>query len=196
MHLLVDALRARVTGSPSQVTLQEASAIPYASLGVRIDGGAEFLIVLATDAPHSRLWAAGKSIALQTDDGRIVRTSGLAHNLSGISGDVGVPISPLDALKQRGSKRTLLYDFADLNAYSIKTACSTTRLGHENIRILGKTIPTQRVEESCRADALRWSFVNTYWMGEKSGMVWKSIQYVHPRLGPVATEILRPPESK
>lgn len=196
MHLLFDAVRARVTGDSSQVTLQQASAVPYASLGVRIGGGSEFLIVLATDTPHSRLWAAGRSIALQTDGGRIVRTSGLAHNLSGVNGDVGVPIPPLDALKQRGDKRTLLYDFADLNAYSVKVTCRTSRLGHENIRILGKTIPTQRIEESCHADALRWSFVNTYWAGEKSGMVWKSIQYIHPRLGPVATEILRPPENK
>jgi hypothetical protein len=196
-HLLVDALRNAVTGpGPSAVTLGQAAAIPYASLGVRIGDGSQFLIVLAMDAPHSRLWTAGKAIALQTDDGRIVRTSGLAHNLSGVSGQSGVPISPRDALKQRGGTRTLLYDFADLNAYSVKTVCRTTNLGRETITVLGKAIPTLHVEESCHADALGWSFVNTYWMGAKSGMVWKSIQYVHPQLGPISTEILRPPKSE
>lgn len=197
MHLLVDAVRNTVMDSgSSKVTLQQAAAIPYASLGVRVDGGSEFLIVLAMDGPHSKLWTAGKVIALQTDDGRIVRTSGLAHNLSGVNGDLGVPVSPLDALKQKSGKRTLLYDFADLNAYSVKTVCQTSTLGHESISILGKAIPTIRVEESCRAAALNWSFVNTYWVGDKSGMVWKSIQYVHPRLGSISTEILRPPESR
>jgi len=195
-HLLVGALRDSITGSSStSVTLKEAAAVPYASLGVRIGGGSQFLIVLAMDAPHSRLWAAGKAIALQTDDGRIVRSSGLEHNLSGVTGDLGAVVSPLEALKQHNGKRTLVYDFADLNAYSIKVICQTVRQGRENIQILGKTIPTVHVEESCRANALNWSFVNTYWVGEKSGMVWKSIQYIHPRLGSISTEILRPPES-
>ncbi len=193
-HLLVQALRNAIAGpGPSKVTLQQAAAIPYASLGVRIGSGSEFLIVLALDGRHSKLWTAGKTVALQTDDGRIVRTSGLAHNLSGVSGDLGAAVSPLDALRQHGGKRILLYDFADLNAYSVKTVCRMGTLGSENIQILGKAIPTTRVEESCRADALGWSFVNTYWVGAKSGMVWKSVQYIHPRLESVSTEILRPP---
>lgn len=194
--LLFGALRNMVTGpGPQPVTLQQAAAIPYASMGVRINGGSEILIVMVIDAPHSRLWTAGKAIAVQTDDGRIVRTSGFANNLSGVSGDLGAPVSPLDAVRRRNGQRTLLYDFADLNAYSVKTACQTATKGQENIQILGKAIPTVRIEESCRADALDWSFVNTYWVGAQSGMVWQSVQHIHPRLGPITTEILRPPET-
>lgn len=196
MGLLLGAARnAFAGGEAAPVTLKEAGAVPYASLGVRVNGGKEVLIVLVTDAPHSRLWTAGKTIALQTDDGRIVRSSGFANNLSGVSGDLGAAVSPLDALRRRDGARTLLYDFADLNAYSVKTVCRATSRGHENIQILGKAIPTQRIEETCRAEALDWSFTNTFWVGEKSGMVWQSVQHIHPRLGPISTEILRPPET-
>jgi hypothetical protein len=194
--LLFGALRNAVAGpGPKPVTLQQAAAIPYASMGVRLDGGSEILIVMVVDAPHSRLWTAGKAIAIQTDDGRIVRTSGFTSNLSGVAGDLGAPVSPLDAVRRRDGERTLLYDFADLNAYSVKVVCRTAKRGRENIQILGKAIPTIRIEESCRAEALDWSFVNTYWVGVQSGMVWQSVQHIHPRLGPVTTEILRPPET-
>lgn len=196
MGLLIGAARNVFTGAgPTHVTLKQAAAVPYASLGVRVDDGPEVLIVLVTDAPHSRLWTAGKTIAVQTNDGRIVRTSGLPKNLSGIGGDLGAEVSPIDALRRREGTRTLLYDFADLNAYSVKTVCQTTPQGHENIQILGKAIPTERIAEDCRADALGWSFTNTFWVGEKSGLVWQSVQHIHPRLGPVTTEILRPPET-
>jgi hypothetical protein len=77
----------------------------------------------------------------------------------------------------------------------VKTVCQTVRKGRENIEILGKAIPTIRIEEACRADALDWSFVNTYWAGAQSGMVWQSVQHIHPQLGPITTEILRPPEN-
>lgn len=197
MGLVFNAARTAFSDpGPSSVSLKEAGAVSYASLGVRVDGGQEVLIVLVTDAPHSQLWTAGKLMALQTDDGRIVRTSGFTNNLSGVSGDMGAAVSPLDALHRRDGERTLLYDFADLNAYSIKTVCRAAPHGHENIEILGKAIPTERVEETCRADALDWSFTNTYWVGEKSGMVWQSIQHIHPRMGPISTEILRPPEAR
>jgi hypothetical protein len=194
--LLFGAVRNIVTGpGPQPVTLQQAAAVPYASMGVRINGGSEILIVMVIDAPHSRLWTAGKAIAVQTDDGRIVRTSGFANNLSGVSGDLGAPVSPLDAVHHRDGKRTLLYDFADLNAYSVKTVCHAVSRGRETIQILGKAIPTIRIEETCRADALDWSFVNTYWAGAESGMVWQSVQHIHPSVGPITTEILRPPET-
>lgn len=194
--LLFGAVRNIVTGpGPQPVTLQQAASVPYASMGVRINGGSEILIVMVIDQSHSRLWTAGNAIALQTDDGRIVRTSGFTNNLSGVSGDLGAPVSPLDAIRRHDGKRTLLYDFADLNAYSVKTACQAVSRGQENIQILGKAIPTMRIEETCRADALDWSFVNTYWVGVQSGMVWQSVQHIHPRLGPISTEILRPPEA-
>lgn len=196
VHLLVDALRDSLFGAgPSRVTLQQAAAIPYASMGVRVNGGSEFLIVLAMDAPHSRLWTAGKAIAVQTDDGRIIATSGFTYNLTRVSGDLGAPISPLEAVRRRNGERTLLYDFADLNAYSVKTVCHTTQQGRETITILGKAIPTARIVEHCRADALDWSFVNTFWASEKSGMIWRSVQHIHPQMGPITIEILRPPKS-
>ncbi len=90
--------------------------------------------------------------------------------------------------------RTLFYDFADMNVYSVQVVCRTVSRGPESVTILGKEIPTNRIEESCHADALDWSFTNVFWVGVKSGMVWKSIQHIHPRLGEVSTEILRPPQ--
>jgi hypothetical protein len=191
--LLYGAARADLLGSRS-VTRQEAAAVPYASMGVRLGAGSEVLAVLATDAPHTRLWIAGKRLAVETDGGRIVRTSGFANNLADVSGDLGAPVPPVKGLHQ-GGERTLLYDFADLNAYSVKVVCRTVEGGSESIKILGRLIPATRMDENCRAGVLDWSFTNTYWVGIKDGMVWRSTQFVHPRLDPITTEILRPPKA-
>ena len=51
MGLLIGAARNVFTGAgPTHVTLKQAAAVPYASLGVRVDDGPEVLIVLVTDA--------------------------------------------------------------------------------------------------------------------------------------------------
>lgn len=145
-------------------------------------------------------WAVGKTLALQTDGGRILRSGGLSANLSGVSGESGAALSLRDARTiaaqtKAARVRTLLYDFADLNAYSVQTVCALNEEARETIRILGKPIATRRVTERCRADLLGWSFTNSYWVSE-TGFVWKSVQTIHPRLAPITLEVLRPPVTK
>ncbi|HTO40233.1 MAG TPA: YjbF family lipoprotein [Rhizomicrobium sp.] len=194
MGLLYGAAEGLVMGpGPASLTRAQVDAIAAPSLGVRLGDGPEILSVLTSDAPHSKLWTAGKSFALQTDAGRIVRSAGFSANLSGVSTNPGETHAPAAALR-RGGERTLAYDFADLNVYSVKAVCTVSDHGRENIQILGRIIPTQRIVEHCRAELLDWTFENTFWLGERSGLVWQSVQHIHPRLGAITTELLRAPE--
>jgi len=198
MSLLYGAAEGLVTGTDTaSVTQGEVDATPAPSLGVRLGDGPERLAVLVSDAPHLRLWAAGKAFALQTDGGRILRSSGFSANLSGVSGENGAAASLRDeranaAQTKAARQRTLFYDFADLDAYSVRTVCALSEDGRQTIHILGKPITTRHITERCRADLLGWSFTNSYWVGE-TGFVWKSVQNIHPRLAPLTLEVLRPP---
>jgi hypothetical protein len=174
----------------SGVTREQAAAIPFATLGVSVDNGPEGILVLGTSASGTQLWTAASHIVLLMQNGRILRTAGLGHDRTDmrlIKGDNGPP--PL----QGSSETVWSEDFGDLHLFSVTVDCRTTARGPETIVVLGSHIATIRVDEDCRSEQLDWSFTNTYWIAPQTGLVWRSVQYVSPKLGPLDTEILRAP---
>jgi hypothetical protein len=158
-------------------------------MGIRLGGGPETMLILAGDTGGPRLWTSAVGIAIATRDGRIVRTAGFAHNLGGFA-------PGRDSLGEGGVRSlSLQADFPDLKLYSVSVVCRDRPAGDETIVILGKDIRTRRIDESCSTEGsgLDWSFKNTYWLDPSSGLVWRSIQHVHPRLDAIETETLRPP---
>lgn len=174
--------------APAQrVTIKQASAIPYATIGVRLGGGPQAIGTLATDDGAQRLWAIGAKIMIATTrDGQIQRTVGLPHNLSWM-----IPSGPSATSARRRTGWSA--DFADLAVYSVNIQCEEILFGNVRIPILGKLVTTRRSNVRCEAPQLKWTFQNTYWTDPQTGLVWKSIQYIHPKLDPIEIETLRPP---
>lgn len=173
------------TTSPG-VSLQEAAAVPYASIGVRLGDSNEIILVLATDDRGSQLWTSSQRIAIITQNGRVTRTAGLEHNLGGIQVQA--------ANRTNAAAFTWLADFPDLSLYAVPITCRQMKVSDETITILGKEIQTRRVEERCASDSdsLDWSFKNTFWRDPQSGMAWKSTQHFHPNSPPLTIQTLRP----
>jgi len=171
------------------VTLEEAASVPYATMGIRLGGGPEAMIILAGDEGGQRLWTSRAGIAITTKDGRIVRTAGFEKNLGSYE-------LRNDVLGADGA-RTMRWqaDFPDLERYSVPITCQDRPAVDDTIVILGQDIHTRRIDESCSSNygRLDWSFKNTFWVDPSSGLVWRSIQHIHPRLDTLETEILRPP---
>jgi hypothetical protein len=179
--------------SSNAITREQAAAIPYASMGYRINGSREALIVLATDTGGDLLWTSNSHIVLVTRDGRLTRSVGLAHDLGGQTAQEpgGIP-SPAAAMK-----RTLRYrrseDFPDTGLYNVALECSLTTAGPQTINILQHAIATIRIAERCSATTQGWSFTDSFWVDPGSGFVWRSQQHIHPKGDVLETEIFRPP---
>jgi hypothetical protein len=175
--------------APHKVTLEEAAAIPYASIGFQIDDGAQGILVLATDNAGQRLWTSATHIAIVTEHGHIMKTAGFPHNLGNT-----YPAGAEEAARNSGITR--VGDFPDLGLYGVGIFCEEQRIGAETITLLGKPIQTVHFEEHCHSDKakLAWRFTNLFWRDLNSEFVWRSEQYVHPKLGRITLEILRPPE--
>ena len=173
----------------SDVTLEEAAAVPYASIGLRFGGGSETMLVLASDSNGQLLWTSSLRIAITTRDGRIVETAGFRYNLRGF-------VSLTDKPDENG-ERTIRWqgDFPELGLYSVVVTCRSRVAGEDKIVVLGKSIDTRRIEESCNTDSrqLNWSYRNIYWTDPEDGLVWRSIQHVNPELDAIEIETLRPP---
>ncbi len=186
---MLQATRSAWETRDAPVGLNEAAAIPYATLGVRVDGGREQILVLATDAAGERIWTSGTAVAITTRHGRIIRTAGFGTDLTGYDGQEG----PNGWF--RAHTVTWTADFADLGRYSVPVTCNSQPAGADPIAILGKSFDTVRVDLICRADLVGWSFTNSYWVSAQTGRVWRSIEHFHPNAPVLETELLRPPLS-
>ncbi|HSC17876.1 MAG TPA: YjbF family lipoprotein [Rhizomicrobium sp.] len=170
--------------SDNAVTYQQAAQIPFASIGVRVGGGSEGILVLASSNADQQLWTAASHVVLLLRAGRIVKTAGLEHNLNDmrlVRGGTGQPESVWEA------------DFGDLHAYSVLIRCHAVSRGPGSINNFGTPVATVQVDEECRSDQLDWSFTNSYWIAPQSGLIWRSVQYVSPKLDPLTIRVLRPP---
>lgn len=186
------AVRVAFDSNNKAITLEQASAISYATLGIRVGGGPEQIVVLAGNEQSTLLWTSAARIALETWNGRIVRSSGFAFNLSGTMFRGNDPLATIGS--SGGSANSSRYvDLPELNVYSVALDCEMTAAGAESTTILGQSIPTIRVNEHCHSAKLDWDFDNVFWVGQSSGFVWKSRQFISPKLPPLDIEVLRPP---
>jgi len=175
-----------------RVTRDQAAAIPYASMGYSLDGGNQQLLVLATDSAGEQLWTGPSHVVIVTRDGRIIRTVGLGHDLSGLSLRNGT-VPPPGAAARGPFSSTRLEDFPELGFYGILVSCRARLVGRQKVEILGQSMMTNRVDETCRSQRPDWSFVDSYWVDPNNGLVWRSRQHIHPKGGEIETEVFRPP---
>jgi hypothetical protein len=176
-----------------RVTRDQAAAVSYASMGYSLDGGNQAMLILATDNGGELLWTSSAHVVIVTRQGRIVRTLGLDHDLAGLTTRNNTPPAPLTAALQAPFTSTRLQDFPELGLYGIQVSCRAYSVGRQNIKILGQSVSTLRVDESCRSSRPDWSFTDNFWLDSESGLVWRSRQHVHPNGAAVETEIFRPP---
>ena len=190
------ALRQSVTArfGDGRVTKDQASAIPYASMGYRVNGAPEQLVVLATDANGEQLWTSSARIVITTRGGRITRTVGLERNIAGLAPRIGEQMPEIAAALKGDLIYARVQDFPSLPAYAVTVNCTLSRKGAQTIVILGRGIAAIRVDEVCRSTNPRWSFTNIYWVDPDTGLCWRSRQYIDPKGDMIETEILRPPE--
>jgi len=173
-------------GSPDAVPRSRVAAVPYASLGVRIGSSDESMFVLAGKTGDDLVWLGGSQLAITTRHGRIVRTAGFKHNLTGFQ-----IASEQPATMGTGTSEQYLYDFSDRSRYGIGVRCSIQDLGGERITIIGVAHDTNHTVEICTAPDLSWNFRNQFWR-DGSGFAWRSEEQIAPGLDSLTIEILRP----
>lgn len=190
MRSLITLAQRSWEGGANDITLQQASEVPFATLGIRLGSGPQVMTILTGDSENGRLLWTTKGFAMTTLDGHIVRTAGLPHDLGGVyyKGTPPGGMAPLEF--------TETVDLPEYRLYGVPIKCRDTRGADETIKILGQDIQTVRIDETCasQSSALDWSFHNVYWLDPQSRLVWRSLQHISPGLDVVETEVLRPPQ--
>jgi len=175
------------------ITLEQASAVPYSSIGYRIGKSSEGMLILASQTGGELLWTSADRIAIMTRNGRIVKTGGLRWNLFATSFPTPDPLSANSASATLGGATYRTVDFNDVSRFAVRVQGQLTPAGPQTISILGSELSTIALIEQCRADDLDWEFQNLFWIDAESGFVWKTVQFIHPNEPPITIEVLRPP---
>ena len=175
------------------ITKAQAAAIPYASLAYRLGRGPQQILVLAIENNNETLWTAPTHVVLATRNGRIARSVGLPHDIAALAPvEAGNLLSPAAAVSEAFSS-IRVEDFPDLGLYGVRLNCTTRPMRRETIRVLGTAIATVRVDEQCRAVSRQWNFTDNYWIEPQQGLIWRSIQHIHPEGEKIEIQLLRPP---
>ena len=195
---LGDLTKAAVFGSGEPTTPQpeltraELNQIPSATIALTVDEAPRaYLVPLADNGGYlNYLDAAGHGVIMF--GGAVTGTQAFGKDLEAVRHDRRDPIAHPTPLADWPTQVYRDYQFMvrDGEDYSITLSCVFDRIVAETIEIVEIDFDLVRIAETCTN--ARRQVVNTYWVEEDTGFIWKSIQWLGPSLGQVTIEIIRP----
>jgi hypothetical protein len=174
------------------LTKAELSQIPYATSYVRINDGAQILMVLAfaemnPDTGIEQLkWVSSDHVMIVTENGRIVKTLGLpALNLAGIDNSIRQ-----HSISEDGSWSGF-YDWQENNRYGVQAIGSVTigdtdyyasPLIESNVVVANETVAFPQLNQT---------IVNQYWVDSDHNVL-KTLQYIGPQMNKIEISVAKP----
>jgi hypothetical protein len=169
--------RAAIREYGQPVILVEAPAIPAEAT----------LRPLAQNGPN-RTWITADGVTLTFRNGVVVATRGLGEDL--MSADTAAAEAALGNRRAGPAVRTHWRLDGDHRQVRIRYDCEFVAEGSETIEIIEERHATVRFREICRSGE-SW-IENRYWIGARDGVVWRSRQWVSPKVGYLAIDVLIP----
>ncbi len=171
------------------ITREMIEEIPYASALLRIGKGPIGLVILESFNESKQTWVSADSAYIVMQNGKIIQTKGLNNNLTKLTS----PFDGSNFLKvddQRSYKYYLSYDEPYLR--DLEVDVKFYKREKESIEILGEEMDLMLVEEEISNSYIGWRVKNSYWVDEDY-FVWKSEQYISPRLPKLVIEVTKKP---
>jgi len=173
------------------ITPNLVEAIPYASSLIRIGKGPYGLMILETQDKNKTTWVTADGVYLVMEKGKIIKTKGLSNNISNMLMSHSFSRSDLLSLNQDiVYKYYYSYDFPKLSDLEVSVTFKIR--GKSKIELLNQQKELTLIEEELRNDFIGWNVINSYWVDEDS-FVWKSEQYISPRLPKITYEVTKKP---
>lgn len=177
-----NTLRNSIYGNnDSLITREVVDNIPYASMLLSLGNNSNSLIILENKIGSKYTWVSSNSISIVMESGRVVRTFGLPNNLSAFS-------SPANTFKNILNRDKPLLDYVTYYSYDNPTLLDLrvevkTKVGEEtSISILGELKQVVLVQQDISNNQINWNRSNKFWVDKENFYVWKSEQYISPKL--------------
>ncbi len=184
-----DLSRRLPAGDPITAEAAESGADTGPALLLRV-GGRSARAALVSEQGERRLWRAGGGVAVATDGGRVVATSGLREVLVATRFDGPDPLSSPAELLDRPAEARRLVDLMRSDrqpqgmCFGVSVRC---RLRASPLAGTDAAVAVLLVEERCRAGA-EGAHTNRFWADAATGAVLRAEQWVGPGLPPMTVE--------
>ena len=187
-----EAIKNAIQGYENDFITQDLiDDIPYASSIVRIGSGPFGLMILESIRDNEATWITADKIYFVIKNGKIIETKGLSNNLSNLLLPTLIEEKNLNNIDVKNTF-VYYYSYDEPELYNLEVKANYANKGYRTVKILEKEMNLTLVQENLASDVIGWYVTNSYWI-DKNGYVWKSQQYISPKLPSISYEITKKP---
>ena len=165
--------------SDTEITQEIFDGYEYSFIKVRFARGPVSILVLAYVDGDIYEWVGQDGVSIFTQNGRVIKTSGLDHNfeISSHSDDAS------EILNEK---------YETINLYNpdlyLATLHSFSSPSYSQMNRFGSNIDVIKIKENISIDLIGWNESNYYYKNIESGVIEKAKQHIHPRLPALSIE--------
>ena len=175
-----------------QITPDLIKNIPYASSILKIGKGASGLIILESKEEEQETWVSSDGVYLVFKEGRIVKTSGFFNNLINFKSVETNFASLMDT--NESESLIYYYSYDDPELIDMRVQASRRFVAKEKVQLIDREEELNLIEEQIVNHYIGWEVTNKFWIDDDM-FVWKSEQYISPKLPKFYTEVTKKPAS-
>lgn len=168
-----------VFGFPEyEITQEIFDEFENSFLKIRFGRGPHAILILAYVDNDIYEWVGADDVSIFTKNGRIIKTSGLVHNLEIIK-----PLEKLYTSNEAYESLNLLNP--DLFSATLKHSIS---IDEKKFTKLGNTINVNRIKDNITLDIIGWQKQDIYYQNIDTQQIEAIEQHIHPELPVVKVE--------
>ena len=164
--------------------------IPFASSTLKIGKGAPALIILESKEEEQETWVSSDGVYLVFKEGRIVKTSGFFNNLINFKSVETNFASLIDT--NESESLVYYYSYDDPELIYMRVQASRRFVAKEKVQLIDREEELNLIEEQIVNHYLGWEVTNKFWIDDDM-FVWKSEQYISPKLPKFYIEVTKKP---
>ena len=166
--------------------------IPFASSTLKIGKSASGLIILESKEEELETWVSSDGVYLVFKEGRIVKTSGFFNNLINFKSVETNFASLIDT--NESESLVYYYSYDDPKLIDMRVLASRRFVAKEKVQLIDRKEELNLIEEQIVNDYIGWKITNKFWIDDDM-FVWKSEQYISPKLPKFSIEVTKKPAS-
>ncbi len=168
----------------------QIDSIPYASSLISFDNGKRSLVILEYIREDKLSWVSQDKKVFFTKEGRVISSIGLPNNLYSID----MPKISFSELKDNKiTEYIAYYSFRNPVLNNLPVRVTSLNKGMKKIVILNKEMELVLIQEEIYSERINWNVTNKFWIDPIDSFVWKSEQFLSPKLPLLKMEITKKP---
>ena len=144
----------------------------YSFIKVRFARGPVSILILAFVEENTYQWVGADNVSIFTENGRVIKTTGLDHNLD------------ISSKSKVTGQDIVIQEKINLTNPDLYSALLTSYMASrpETFLKFGKKVDALKISENISIKLIGWKRSNYYFKNLETGLVEKSKQHIHPRL--------------